>query len=380
MTCNYLDLLVDRKSFSAIFLLLFASAQIAKGAPGRPIIRVIDDDKDIIYIDEKGVRQRVCAHSKKDLKLMQQTQVSISRKLGARSLHEVIDKDLWQLFEDEMKKRIIVEEYPNRPRRIQFLNANGGVVKEIDLNSGNNRESIDIVLSRFSFKDSPYGSSSDEKDAISEWRNIGDREIVYDVSKEAFTNNEEDHVCLLVTEAPVAVIKKDGTKISMDEPLSPTSEIAVYDVAGREKWRRRMPEGRAVSFSGENEPIVSHDGGRVVVHTSGGEVSFYQVQVFDKEGKPIFSYPKPDSSGSDGPDVGSPVLSPNGKYLSMEVDNNIHRMYDIFFDLDSGRSWESETRLLVYEISDVGMALTKEAWTKGSKVQMINIAEKLRTK
>jgi hypothetical protein len=239
-------------------------------------------------------------------------------------------------------------------KRLKFIDEKGKVIKEISLLEETKIEEV----------------GNNER-----YKNLGIKKIKKRISKNAVVSKNKKFAVIVSNESENGAIYEDGREELFYEPAVVAGEITVFDREGRILLKKRMPH-RWIGL----KPLISDDGGVIVIYTESDEPlpeGRDMIYVFNRNGDEILSFPTEEeyNSGYDADDQPEPrQMSPNGRYLAIEVDKDIpdkrppiiHLIR--FYDLHRKTFYEFEKEYYVYNITNDGIAKVSECNAEGSIV------------
>lgn len=103
---------------------------------------------------------------------------------------------------------------------------------------------------------------------------------------------------------------------------TPNGKVVLYDVNGNIPFEKKYPRGVGVlGYPGQQRMLVSNSGIMAFITNDSDEgIGNTILHVYDKTGKELFTYPEPTTEESVIRPMGDLEFSPNGRYLSVEVD------------------------------------------------------------
>ena len=144
--------------------------------------------------------------------------------------------------------------------------------------------------------------------------------------------------------------------------------VALYDAFGNVVFERSVPEGTGIS-----DRLVVSNTGTVALITEGRLNDLDRedrLRVYDQSGMELLVYPRPGESEFVPLDISR--LSSNGRYLAARVNFDLRGgVKTVFFDLVKPATWKADQALLVYEITDGGIA--KSEYNNEEKKEIVPV-------
>jgi hypothetical protein len=287
---------------------------------------VLEEVEVTLYEDGKEIiRKRVTR--KERLKLSTEASKKAKnrtlKKFGIKTYKELREKKLVGKINEEMKK--IYRAKKIDPPQLKVIDEKGKVLKDIPI--------------------------AEEKTKIK----ISDKRLKKDWDGERETwripviSDNKMFGAVVSTSTDRPLYTEEYTKEyreGIGEDFTQQSRITVYDNKGDVLYEKDYDK-RTV-LGGQRPEFTISNNGIVAVVTSKGVFGggWFRLHVYDKNGKEKFIYPEQKKDIIDIRDI---TISPNGKYLAVRILNTV------FFNVESGASWEADKSYIVYEISDNGI-------------------------
>lgn len=318
-----------------VILSLMMTADVSQGEKASIGPKIVLEQEEITLIENgKEVKKENVSKKEKDV-IVKNIKEKVLKSLGLASEGEAIDKKLGEKLSDEVKKLINIKEL-DQPK-MKFVDANGNVVKELDIKTGIQRE---VTKSHPKLK-KPH--------LMEEY-----------ITRYVAVSQDGKHSLYSESLSEGIVPETEQEKKSMMDTdagdLGTTTVVKYYDAKGNTLWERQTPGDMRVS-----EALISSDGNVVAyiqefkgIGYLQGNQSPTELVVVDKGGKKIFSFPP--VSGEYLYWEGSKIqMSSSGQYLSAAGWKRDHHV-NFFFDTRGKTTWISDEYYAVWNIKDDGHA------------------------